>query len=606
MRKSPFIQQVILITILLIIGCQNEHEVHRTKETKKRVVLEKTSKKKKVLLVGIDGLQIEKISNTATPNLDKLLIKKGYSGGITGTASEQKTKSGPGWTTILTGVWLNKHGVPDNSSSHKSKVKSVFQLIKEHDNNLETASVATWSPIHDFLRDQLQFINYKHQGGNDDNAVKNSVNELTNHNPDFLFVHLDEVDGVGHSSGFGSSYNSAISRADKRLGTIMNAVENRINTKNEDWLIIVTTDHGRENSGYGHGNQTTSEKTIFVGMNKPGNAEFNNYIGTIPNKDFNGIYGNIAQTSIIPTVLTHLNIPIKKEWQLTSTSLIGGVGAQKVMMKNSNTLYWHASTSGNIEIYRNNQFLTNVNSLQGYYVDTAPSKGDTNYTLLLNGQTSSVAINNTNIIAGLDWNDFINNKAYFFRDDIKYVRYNKTLDKADSGYPIQTNNSSWPGLGNYKNLISAAFKWSNHKGFFFLNDGRYIRYDMNTDTADAGYPITVTNQNWPGLEVYAKKIVAAINWNNSKAYFFLNDGTYLRYSITNDKVDSGYPKPINNSTWPGLGNYGTNITATVDWNLTYCYFFLNNNTYIKYNKTLDKAVSGYPKPINNATWPGLK
>ena len=606
MKKLPFIKQLILVSIILIVGCQNDVELAQKPDGKSKEKQARVEKRKKVLLVGIDGLQYEKIAEASTPNLDKLIIKKGYTGGISGTQSQQKTKSGPGWTTILTGVWLNKHGVPDNSTSYTSKAKSVFQYIKEYNSSIETASVATWGPIHDFLRNQLNYIDYKYQGGNDDNAVQNALNELNTHNPDFLFVHLDEVDVVGHSSGFGSSYNNAISRADNRLGTIITAVENRMNTKDEEWLIVVTTDHGRENSGYGHGNQTTSEKTIFVAMNETGNEEFNNYIALVPDQSFGGLYGNIPQTAIVPTVLTYLNVPIQKEWQLSSTSLVGTVGAQKVMMKNPTTLYWHSNASGNVELYRNNQFVTSVLASQGSYVDATQPKGYINYTLMLNGQSASVTLSNSEIIAALDWNDFLNNKAYFFRDDVKYVRYDKLADKADDGYPSEITNSTWPGLEAYKHLISAALKWNNHKGYFFLNDGRYLRYDMNDDKVDAGYPAMVTNENWPGLGNYGSKIMAAINWNNSKAYFFLNDGTYIRYSITNDRMDSGYPKPINNSTWPGVGNYATKITAAVDWNTTYCYFFLNDGTYIKYDKISDKAVSGYPLPVNSNTWPGLK
>lgn len=605
MKKRPFIPMFVCLFLVALLSCQNDFDSDDTNPKSQRKTAGKSDKKKKVLLVGIDGLQFEKINGTATPNLDKLNIKKGFSGGISGTRSEQKTKSGPGWTTILTGVWIDQHGVPDNSTSHTSKVPSVFKYIKQHNRNLETASVATWAPIHDFLRNDLSDIDYPYKGGNDDTAVQRAVSELTNHNPDFLFVHLDEVDVVGHSSGFGASYDAAIRRADSRFGTIMTAVEQRMNTKNEDWLVLVTTDHGRESSGYNHGSQTTSEKVIFIGMNQAGNAAFTTFVNTVPNQGFGGVYGAIPQTALIPTALTHLGVPIRKDWQLTSSSLVGNAGVLALMMKNANTLYWNANGGGSVSIYRNGQFLATTAASAQEYTDTTQPKGVNNYTVVYNGQTASVSTNNANIIACLDWNDTLNNRAYFFKDDASYVRYNKLADKADSGYPKPTNNSAWPGLGAYANNLSAAFKWHNHKAYFFLNDGRYLRYDMNADKVDSGYPVAITNGNWPGLAAYKDKIIAAINWNNSKAYFFLNDGSYLRYSISSDRVDTGYPKPITNSSWPGLGAYAQKISAAVDWNTTYCYFFLNDKTYIKYNKITDKAVSGYPLPVNGSTWPGL-
>lgn len=603
MKTNYLVKLSALILLFALSSCQENNLDEVPKKEGKLERQTKSSLKKKVLVVGFDGIQFEKIAGTSTPNLDKLNIVKGYAGGIDNTSSEQKTSSGPGWSTILTGVWVNKHGVTDNNTSHISKAKSVFQLIKESNSGLKTASVVTWGPIHDFFKEQLNYIDYHSKSGGDENTVTGAIHAINNENSDVVFVHLDDVDGVGHSLGFGSAYNNAITKADEQFGRIVAEVEKRTN---EDWLILVVTDHGRGFGGFNHGGQTTQEKTIFVGMNKEGNAEFNSYVSNVPNQDFGGIYGHVAQTAIVPSILTHLNIPIQKEWQLNSTSLVGSVGTRKVMMQNTNTVYWSSNASNNVDVYKNNAYVATVPASQGYFTDANNSNGSINYTLLLDGQTGSVAYNNSQIIAGLDWNDFADNRAYFFRSDNSYIRYDKLLDKSDDGYPKEVNNSTWPGLGEYKDLISAAFKWHNHKGYFFLKDGRYLRYDMNNDSVDAGYPANITNGNWPGLEPYKDKIVAAFKRNNSKAYFFLNDGTYIRYSITNDSVDSGYPVAITNGSWPGLGDYATKITAAVDWGVTYCYFFLDDNTYIKYNKSTDSAVSGYPKEVNNSSWPGLK
>jgi len=553
MKKLPFTKLVALTFVILLSNCQNNlEEQEAVLNLGKGKLFSRSVAKKKVLLLGIDGLQFEKMANVSTPNLDEFNIVKAYTGGIKGTNSEQKTNSGPGWITILTGVWANKHRVLDNSSSFKSATKSIFQRIKEHNPYLETTSIVTWKTIHNFLREQLNYIDYKIEGYGDDKAIMNAVNEINNHNPDFLFIDIDEPDSVGHGNGFGERYNNAIKRADERLGTLVAAIKNRVKERNEDWLIILTTDHGRQPSGYGHGSQSNSEKTIFIGMNKIGNEEFTSYTSSVPNKDFNGLYGHVSQTSIVPTILTHLEIPIKKEWQLSSTSLIGNAGARKVMMKNNKTIYWDSNSLGNIEVYRNNQYINSVNSSQGYFLDNYQPEGLFSYTLVLNDQTATTAINNLRITAGLDWNDGLNNKAYFFRGDNKYVRYNKILDKADKGYPVEIENSNWPGLESYKNLITAAIKWNSSKCIFFLKDGRYIRYDMNNDSIDPGYPLEINNSNWPGLGSTVGEITAAVNWNSVHCYFFLNDNTYVKYSKTLDRAELTYPRPTNNRTWPGL------------------------------------------------------
>ena len=51
---------------------------------------------KKVLLVGIDGVQFERLEALNTPAFDRLKVNKAYTGGIAGSPSEQSTKSGPG------------------------------------------------------------------------------------------------------------------------------------------------------------------------------------------------------------------------------------------------------------------------------------------------------------------------------------------------------------------------------------------------------------------------------------------------------------------------------------------------------------------------------
>ncbi len=569
-----------------------------------------TAQKKRVLLVGIDGLQFERIASLNTPNLDKLHISKAYTGGIQGYNSHQTTSSGPGWTTILTGVWKDKHGVPNNDAgTYKSRVKSIYRLIKENKNDASIASIATWSPIHQFLENDMSLVNYKSKGGNDSNATNLGVNQIKNNDHDLIFIHLDHVDVVGHSLGFSTGYDNAIKTADTQLGQLMNAIEEREAITNEDWLIVVTTDHGRSPiGGYSHGGDSESEKTIFIGMNKEGNQEFKTKATNIPNTNYNGLYGYPAQTSIVPTVLRHLGIEIRNEWQLSSPPLIGEDGPRKVMVTNSvgNEISWVSSSTGNAEIYRDNLLIATVPANQERYTDTNAPNGRINYTIRINNSIGSVNVQNCLAInAVLDWYDAANNRTYFFRGDNKYVRYSKVENTSDPGYPVAITNNNWPGLGNYKDKISAAFKTNYDKGYFFLSDGRYLRYNMVDDKVDAGYPKPVNFVTWPGLGLYGKKIIGAVNWHTNKAMFFLSDGRYIRYDLVKDKADAGYPVEINNSTWPGMEHYKTKITAVADWDTRYMFFFLNDNTFIKYDKSLDRAVQGYPEPINNTTWPGL-
>lgn len=67
-----------------------------------------------MLYLGIDGARFDALQAATTPTLaagihsDTCLI-------LGDRYRENDTISGPGWSTILTGVWADKHGVNDNS-----------------------------------------------------------------------------------------------------------------------------------------------------------------------------------------------------------------------------------------------------------------------------------------------------------------------------------------------------------------------------------------------------------------------------------------------------------------------------------------------------------
>lgn len=79
---------------------------------------EKKSAEKKVLIIGIDGCRRDALEAAHTPHLDAL-IRAGAIAENTLILGDRyrdaETGSGPGWSSILTGVWADKHGVNDNS-----------------------------------------------------------------------------------------------------------------------------------------------------------------------------------------------------------------------------------------------------------------------------------------------------------------------------------------------------------------------------------------------------------------------------------------------------------------------------------------------------------
>ena len=71
----------------------------------------------KVLVFGIDGVRPDVLAEVATPNIDALVQEGWYSAEVlTATPSY----SGPSWSSMLTGVWPDKHGVTNNDFTDRN------------------------------------------------------------------------------------------------------------------------------------------------------------------------------------------------------------------------------------------------------------------------------------------------------------------------------------------------------------------------------------------------------------------------------------------------------------------------------------------------------
>ena len=197
------------------------------------------------------------------------------------------------------------------------------------------------------------------------------------------------------------------------------------------------------------------------------------------------------------------------------------------------------------------------------------------------------------IDAAVEWG---NGKAYFFKGS-QYSRYDLKADRVDPGYPKSI--TEWTGLP-WTDGIEAAVNAGNGKVYFF-KESQYVRWDVQTDRLDPGYPKPINNEPWPGLP-WTNGIDAAVNWGNGKILLF-KGSQYVRMDVPADRVDPGYPKPIDNETWPGLP-WTDGIEAAINGGNGKIYLF-KETQYVRWDIQTDRVAPGYPKPINNETWPGL-
>ncbi len=94
--------------------------------------------------------------------------------------------------------------------------------------------------------------------------------------PDLSWIYLQHTDDIGHRFGNSKQMEQAIDYLDNQMGTIWDAIQYRQKNHGEDWLFIITTDHGRDAAtGKNHGGQSDAERTTWmIANNKNTNALF--------------------------------------------------------------------------------------------------------------------------------------------------------------------------------------------------------------------------------------------------------------------------------------------------------------------------------------------
>ena len=266
----------------------------------------------KVLLIGIDGIRSDQLTAVDTPHIDAL----GMEGFIsTAARTRMPTVSGPGWSSMVTGVWAEKHGVMGNNFAEKryDLYPDFLTRLEQMDSEWETFAALNWPPLGTTNADGPLFsdlidvkvnINGDTMGYGvaDERVCQVSESYLASASVDAAFVYLGNPDVASHDEGlYSEAYRKAIEVADECVGRLKAALGRRAETDNEDWLILISTDHGR-NEGGGHGGDTEAELTIFYVASGASAVEEQ------------GVTPHIVDVAV--TALTHLGIEILPEWDL--------------------------------------------------------------------------------------------------------------------------------------------------------------------------------------------------------------------------------------------------------------------------------------------------
>lgn len=335
--------------------------------------MEKDSAAKKVVFIIVDGISADQLKTADTPFLDQIGDLGGYTeayvGGGKDTYSETPTISAVGYNSLITGTWANKHNVWGNEiKAPNYNYPTIFRLYKDQYPDGTIGVFSSWLDNRTKLvgngmeetggiRVDYHFDGLEHDSINFPHDVQRNFMKLIDYTvadhaaetilekaPDVSWVYLEFSDDMGHGFGDGDRFNAAIHFEDKLIGKIWMAVEERQASHNEEWLFIVTTDHGRgAKDGKHHGGQSERERSTWIVTNsKQTNPYFNERIPAV--------------VDILPTMTDFLGIKvpihIRREWD--GVSLVQPVDAIDLKAKrkgNNLVVSWQNLSEGEGKLY---------------------------------------------------------------------------------------------------------------------------------------------------------------------------------------------------------------------------------------------------------------
>ena len=181
---------------------------------------------------------------------------------------------------MLTGVLSDKHHITHNLERKDVEPKSLLLTLAEDGIAQKTAFYTTWSGF--FVEKEatyvpeIQYIHKNHIPAHYRWGIVDPITRLLTladlkrkNCSDFIFTIFDYTDHAGHSTGFApeNPWYAGGFRDEEAAGEdIIKTIESRKTYDSEDWLILISTDHG--GNGCGHGGPTIEERITFIVSNK--------------------------------------------------------------------------------------------------------------------------------------------------------------------------------------------------------------------------------------------------------------------------------------------------------------------------------------------------
>ncbi|WP_354423310.1 LamG-like jellyroll fold domain-containing protein [Variovorax atrisoli] len=345
----------------------------------------------KALVVEIDGLTHsalrDAMAQNKVPALQSLRVAPAWTGGANGTPSEQRTTDGPGWATLMTGTWAQRHGVRWDTADQRIDVKlapSVFALARQNNKaaGYRTASV-TSSPLYPLLlANEAGTVDSAIDCAGADACVTDRTSQLIDAGYDLLVAQYGAPAAAAGNGLKSDAYQRSIADTAAGIGQLLARVAQRsANDPKEDWLVILTTGHGLDAFGSATGVQDNGNKTVFIASNKtlaalPG-------VGAAAPADAT-LLALAAATDIAPTVLRHLGaLPAATDYRFAGQALqastsLRSLAAKTGADKRSIELSWTlaGNTSAAVQVLRDGKVVATLPAGSTAYTDPIVAASD--------------------------------------------------------------------------------------------------------------------------------------------------------------------------------------------------------------------------------------
>ncbi len=232
--------------------------------------------KRKVLMIVVDGMSGPEIKKIQPPFMTKMLQHSKYSWKA---MADLETTDAATWESLMTGYSVSKHQIRDSSfevntseeEDWEDKVVPAYPTFLKRINAkkpaMKTYAASPWQKLNEkVLANVDKLVNAA-----DDEEVKDStIAQLQKGNSDLLIADFHEVNMAGRTDGFSANsvgYKKAVLKVDDYVKDLVEAVKKRPDYKDEQWLVILTSNHG--GTGKRYGKNTVKNREILTAYYNP-------------------------------------------------------------------------------------------------------------------------------------------------------------------------------------------------------------------------------------------------------------------------------------------------------------------------------------------------